>query len=149
MSGVMEALADSNGGANIVAANNNATSAPIGTCGSTMTATRTARATSQNSITERHARPEQAADHPRQIASRVDQGGEQRRRRLVVYQQGEGDQGQTVTHRGQGYRRPQEPELAHREHVAERGTRRHSALSRCPEDRAPFVRVPGRQSASS
>ena len=52
----MEALADSNGGANIVAANNNATSAPIGTCGSTMTATRTARATSQNTITERRGR---------------------------------------------------------------------------------------------
>ena len=52
----MEALADSNGGANIVAANNSATSAPIGTCGSTMTATSTARIASQNTITERRGR---------------------------------------------------------------------------------------------
>ncbi len=53
MSGVTAAFAESNGGANMVAANSSAISAPIGTCGSTMAATRTVRAASQNTITER------------------------------------------------------------------------------------------------
>ena len=48
-----EAFAESNGGANMVATNSSATSAPIGMCGSTMAATRTARTASQNTITER------------------------------------------------------------------------------------------------
>ena len=52
----MEALADSNGGANMVAANSSATRAPIGTPGMTMAPTRTARAASQNTITERRER---------------------------------------------------------------------------------------------
>ena len=50
---MIEALAESNSGANIVAANNSATSAQSGMCGSTMTATSTARTASQNTITER------------------------------------------------------------------------------------------------
>ncbi len=50
------ARADSNGGANIVTANNSATRAQIGTCGMAMAATRTARTTSQVTITERRGR---------------------------------------------------------------------------------------------
>ena len=52
----MAARADSNGGANIVAANSSATSTPIGTCGTAMTAIRTARTTSQTTITDRRDR---------------------------------------------------------------------------------------------
>ncbi len=53
MSGVMEARDDSNGGANMVAANSSTTSAASGTCGSTMAPTRRARTASQVTITER------------------------------------------------------------------------------------------------
>ena len=49
----MDALAESNGGANIVAANSSATRAPTGMCGTTMTATRMARDASQTTITDR------------------------------------------------------------------------------------------------
>jgi hypothetical protein len=52
MSGVMEALAESNGGANMVAANSSATRTPSGRCGTTMTPTRTARAASHTTITD-------------------------------------------------------------------------------------------------
>jgi len=53
MSGVIEARADSNGGANIVVANNSTTRAQMGMCGTTMAATRTARTASQTIMTER------------------------------------------------------------------------------------------------
>ena len=49
----MAARAESNGGANMVAANSSATRAAIGTCGMTMAATRTARTASQTIITVR------------------------------------------------------------------------------------------------
>ena len=52
----MAARADSNGGANIVAANSSATSATSGTPGTAMAATRTVRTTSQTTITERRGR---------------------------------------------------------------------------------------------
>ncbi len=52
----MAARADSNGGANIVAANRSATRTPRGNTGITMIATRTARTTSQTTITERRGR---------------------------------------------------------------------------------------------
>jgi len=52
----MEARADSNGGANIVVANNSATRACHGMRGITMTATRTIRTTSQTTMTERRGR---------------------------------------------------------------------------------------------
>ena len=50
---VTEALAESNGGANMVATNSSAISAPIGMRGSTMAPMRTARTTSQTTITVR------------------------------------------------------------------------------------------------
>ena len=86
----MAARADSNGGVNIVAANNSATRAQSGMRGTAMAATSTARTASQTTITERRGQPvgqvgqEQAADHPRQVAGRVDHGREQRRPGPVV-----------------------------------------------------------------
>ena len=56
MSGVMEARADSNGGANIVAANSSATRATSGARGTIIAATRTARTVSQQTITVRRGR---------------------------------------------------------------------------------------------
>ena len=51
----MAARAESNGGANMVAANNSTTRARTGTRGITMAATRTARTASQTIITVRRA----------------------------------------------------------------------------------------------
>ena len=45
-------------------------------------------------------------------------------------EQGEGHQGEAVARDGQDFGEPQGAELADREHVAERGTRRHGTLSR-------------------
>ena len=52
----MAARAASNGGANIVAAKSSATSTAMGTCGTAMAPTRTARTTSQTTITDRRGR---------------------------------------------------------------------------------------------
>src|ERR1039457_831774 len=131
MSGVMEARADSNGGANIVVANNSATRPRSGTRGMTMAATRTIRIRSQTSMTERRGRrsaQEQAADHPGQVPGRVGHAGEQRVMGPVIDQQDDRDQGQPVAGYGQYFREPQGPEFAYREHVTECGPRRHSTF---------------------
>ena len=56
MSGVIAARADSNGGANMVTAKSSATRAAMGTPGTAIAATRTARTASQKIITERRGR---------------------------------------------------------------------------------------------
>jgi hypothetical protein len=79
---------------------------------------------------------EQPPDHPRQVPGGVRHGGQQRRPGPVIDQHGEGDQGQAIARRGQDHRQPQGAELAHREDIAERRTRRpgslHGRVSRGP-----------------
>jgi len=73
---------------------------------------------------------EQPADHPRQVPGRVRHGREQRRPGVLEDEQGEGHEGEAIAADREDLGKPQGPELADREHVAERGTRRHSTLSR-------------------
>jgi hypothetical protein len=49
---------------------------------------------------------------------------------VIKGEQGESHQSETIARDGEDFGEPQSPELADREHVAERGTRRHGTLSR-------------------
>jgi hypothetical protein len=62
---------------------------------------------------------QRAADEPRQEADRVRQRGQQRRARPGVHEDGQRHARELVPDQGQHVRRPQRPELPHREDVAE------------------------------
>ena len=100
-------------------------------------------------VAVRQAGQEQPADDPRQVPAGVGQGGEQRRPGPVVDQQGDSDQGQPVTRDGQDLREPHGPELADREHAAEGGARRGSALHGDPPGGSQAAGAPWSASASS
>jgi hypothetical protein len=129
MAGVMEARADSNGGANMVAANSRVTRVHRGTCGAAMMATRPAAG---HVAADHHgaagapvgdAGQEQATDHPGQVAGRVGHGGQQRGSGPVIDQQGQGDQGEAVAGDRQDLGEPQAAEFPDGEDVAEPGRR--------------------------
>ena len=101
-----------------------------------MAATRTVRTTSQMTITERRGRrsatsarnrpPITHGTYPDAYTTAVRNGD----LGVLKDEQGEGHQGEPVARDRQDLGEPQGPELADREHVAERGTRRHGTLSR-------------------